>query len=348
MQALVDRLKEEHLDLDIINFTGGEPTLHPQLPELLRTCGEAGFRRLTVSTNGLKLANEDYVRLLGSLQTRVVLSLDTLRPDIDKALLGADTVKIKLRVLDLLEKHDVALTLLPAVAAGLNDAEVGTLLDLVLNRPNMRSLELHTMCFTGQGGIGFPRTARITIPDLHRGLEEATAGRITGRDFVPSPLAHPHCYSICYLLLLDGGGYVPFTRLASRAVLYDLLQDSLYIEPREKLQEVFRAIVDDLWANPEKVPESRPVLATIKRLLQELYPPSGRPLPLLERQKIAERSTRAIYIHAHMDEENFDVGRVMKCCVTVPEADGRSIPTCSYNVLYREQDRRFSRGGLFP
>jgi uncharacterized radical SAM superfamily Fe-S cluster-containing enzyme len=347
MQALIDRLKEEHPDLDIINFTGGEPTLHPQLPEFLQMCSQAGIRRLTVSTNGLKLANEDYVRLLGSLQTRVVLSLDTLRPAVDQALLGADTVKLKLRVLDLLEKHDVALTLLPAMAAGLNDAEVGPLLDLVLNRPNMRSLELHTLCFTGQGGSGFPRSARITVPDLHRRLEEATAGRITGRDFVPSPLAHPHCYSICYLLLLDGGGFVPFTRLASRDVLYDLLQDSLYIEPREKLQEVFRSIVDDLWANPEKVPQSRGILATIKRLLGELYPPSGRPLPFLHRQKIAERSTRAIYIHAHMDEESFDVSRVMRCCVTVPEPDGSNIPTCSYNVLYRGHDQRFARGGVF-
>ena len=43
-----------------------------------------------------------------------------------------------------------------------------------------------------------------------------------------------------------------------------------------------------------------------------------------------------------MDEENFDVARIMKCCVGVPEADGSNIPTCSYNVLYREKDARFA------
>jgi uncharacterized radical SAM superfamily Fe-S cluster-containing enzyme len=340
MQAIIDRLKEDHDEVDIINFTGGEPTLHPQLPEFLQMCRDADIRRLTISTNGLKLLNEDYVKILAALDARIVLSLDTFRPEVDKVLLGANTVGAKLRVLDLLEKHDVATTILPAVAAGLNDAEVGPLLDLVLARRNMRSLELHTLCFTGQGGVGFRRTARITIPDLHRRIEEATGGAIGWRDFVPSPLAHPHCYSICYLLLLDGGGYVPFTRLASRATLFGLLQDSLYIEPRERLEEVFRTVIDDLWADPERVPESGRVLATIKRLLRELYPP--RPLPILERQKIAERSTRAIYIHSHMDEENFDVARVMKCCVGVPETDGSNIPTCSYNVLYREKDRRFA------
>ena len=342
LQRILDHLLEQHQELDIINFTGGEPTLHPQLPEFLEMCRDAGIRRVTISTNGLKLLDEHYVQVLAALDARIVLSLDTFRPETDKILLGADTVRAKLRVLDLLEKHDVATTILPAVAAGLNDDEVGLLFDLVLARPNIRSLELHTLTFTGQGGVGFQRSARITIPDLHRRLEEASAGKITWRDFVPSPLAHPHCYSICYLLMLDGGGYVPYTRLTSRATLFELLQDSLYIEPREKLQEVFRAIIDDLWANPDKVPESAAVLATLKRLLKELFPSGGRPLSMLERQKIAERAAKAIYIHSHMDEENFDVARVMKCCVGVPEVDGSNIPTCSYNVLYREKDQRFA------
>ena len=163
---------------------------------------------------------------------------------------------------------------------------------------------------------------------------------------MPSPLAHPHCYSICYLLCLDGGGYVPFTRLTSRATLYELLQDSLYIEPREALEEVFREMIDDLWANPDRVPESRAVLKTLKRLLEEMFPTGGAPPSILERQKIAERSAKAIYIHSHMDEESFDVARVMKCCVGVPEVDGSNIPTCSYNVLYREKDARFADNGM--
>jgi len=158
---------------------------------------------------------------------------------------------------------------------------------------------------------------------------------------VPSPLAHPHCYSICYVLTLDDGGYVPFTRLTSRATLFELLQDSLYIEPREKLETVFRDLIDDLWSNPDRVPESEAVLRTIKRLLRDMFPPD-RTLSILERQKISERVVKAIYIHSHMDEENFDVARVMKCPVGVPQEDGGNIPTCSYNVLYREKDTRFA------
>ncbi|MDP7249254.1 MAG: radical SAM protein [Planctomycetota bacterium] len=342
MKQILEHLLEEHAELDIINFTGGEPTLHPDLPEFLEMCQEAGLERLTVSTNGLKLLDESYVKRLAACDARIVLSLDTFRPETDEAMLGADTVKAKLAALDLLEQHGVPVTILPAIAAGMNDDEIGDLFELVMKRPNILSLELHTLCFTGQGGAGFQRSARITTPDLHRRLQDATDGRISGQDFVPSPLAHPHCYSICYLLCLDDGGYVPFMKLISRAQFFELLEDSLYIEPREKLEDVFREIIDQLWSDPDRLPESEAVLRTLKRLLKEMYPTETSALSIHERRKIAERSSKAIYIHSHMDEESFDVARVMKCCVGVPSTDGSNIPTCSYNVLYREEDARFA------
>ncbi len=338
---ILEHLKLQHDELDIINFTGGEPTMHPELPKLLRMARAAGIRRLTISTNGLKLKNEDYVRELAACDARIVLSLDTFDPAVDKILLGANTVKTKLEVLDLLEKHDVTTTILPAVAAGLNDKDLGGLFDLMVKKPNIVSLELHTLTFTGQGGVGFDRTARITTPDLHRLLADHTQGAVQANDFVPSPLAHPHCYSICYLLVTDDQKLVPLARFIGRDKLFELLGDSIYIQPREKVEEVLRTAMDELWADPSRLPEAESVLSTLKRLLGAMFP-TQKPLPLEARQKIAERAIKAVYIHSHMDEETFDVARVMKCSIGVPETDGSNIPTCSYNVLYRESDTRFA------
>jgi 7,8-dihydro-6-hydroxymethylpterin dimethyltransferase len=338
---ILDHLRQQHDELDIINFTGGEPTLHPELPELLRMSRAAGIRRLTISTNGLKLLDEGYVKQLAEVDARIVLSLDTFRDAVDEVLLGARTVKAKLKVLDHLQRHDVTTTILPAVAAGLNDADVGPLFDLMLARPNVCSLELHTLTFTGQGGVEFERTARISIPDLQEILRKHTGGRIQPKDFVPSPLAHPHCYSICYVLMLDNGGFVPFTRFLGREKVYDLLSESIYIQPREKIETMLREAIDDLWANPESCPEGEEVLRTLRGLIDRMFPPGGQ-LSLEERQRIAERASKAVYIHSHMDEETFDVGRIMKCSVGVPEEDGSNIPTCSYNILYREKDKRFT------
>jgi uncharacterized radical SAM superfamily Fe-S cluster-containing enzyme len=226
---------------------------------------------------------------------------------------------------------------------------VPALFDLVLSRKNICSLELHTLTFTGENGSAYDRAAKITTPDLHAILEKHTQGAIVAKDFVPSPLAHPHCYSIAYVLVLDGPGtrdpnvpdFVPFARLMSRAKLFELLQDSLYMEPTAKVEDEFRAIIDRMWAEPESHPDSERVLVTMKRVLREVFP-SGESLSLDERRKRAERVTKAVYIHSHMDEENFDVSRIMKCCVGVPEADGSNIPTCSYNILYRAKDHRFA------
>ncbi|MGC4086943.1 MAG: radical SAM protein [Polyangiaceae bacterium] len=344
-QRTLDKLVEQHDELDIINFTGGEPTLHPHLPKFLKMARNAGIRRLTISTNGLKLLNEPFVEELAALDARIVLSLDTFDEDTDMQMLGAKTVKAKLKVLESLERHDVTTTLLPAVARGLNDRDVKPLFELMVSKPNICSLELHTLTFTGQGGVGFTRGARITTPDLHQILSEATDGRLHWKDFVPSPLAHPHCYSICYLLMLDDGGYVPFTRFMSRATLFDLLSDSIYIQPREKTERALRDAIDELWSNPDAVPEAERILATLKRLVSELFPSRG-PISLEQRQKIAERASKAIYIHSHMDEESFDVSRIMKCSIGVPEVDGSNIPTCSYNVLYRERDPRFADASM--
>lgn len=340
-QQMLDHLVKQHDEIDIINFTGGEPTLHPELPELLRMSRRAGIRRLTVSTNGLRLKDEAYVKELAECDARIVLSLDTFDDEVDLKMLGATTLKAKLKALDLLAKYDVTTTILPAVAAGLNDKDVPKLLELVLDRPNICSLEMHTLTFTGQGGVGFERSARITTPDLHRIVEQATGGRIGRKDFVPSPVAHPHCYSIAYVLMVDGGGYVPFTRFMPRARVFDLLSDSLYMQPREKVERYLGEAIDDIWAREDEIPDAPRLLATLRRLIEEMFPASGA-IPLERRQKIAERATKAIYIHSHMDEENFDVSRIMKCSIGVPEVDGSNIPTCSYNVLYREKDKRFA------
>jgi hypothetical protein len=106
-----------------------------------------------------------------------------------------------------------------------------------------------------------------------------------------------------------------------------------------------REAIDDLWADPDRPGlepgQAEAVLRTLKRLIGEMFP-AGPPLSLDARRKIAERASKAIYIHSHMDEETFDVARIQRCNIGVPEEDGSNIPTCAYNVLYREKDARFA------
>jgi uncharacterized radical SAM superfamily Fe-S cluster-containing enzyme len=342
LESLLRHLRAAAPERRIINLTGGEPTLHPDFARLVALCVQEGIHRVTVSTHGLRfLADEALVVELARLGVRIVLSFDALDGAGNRALLGGDFLAGKQKVLALLDKHDVATTLLPVIARGHNDHDLGRLAALALDTACVRSLELHTLTFTGQGGQTFDRAARMTPDQVLRALEAQTEGRLRADDFVPSPAAHPLCYQVTYLLRVGEGPsvrWVPFPRFMRRAQLRAMLGRGLYLEPSPELEAALADIIDGLWTGEIACDQREEVLAALRALSDQVFAPGRSPA---ERLLEAERRTKAIYLHAHMDEETFDVARVRQCPVGVREPDGRNIPSCSYNVLYRARDARF-------
>ena len=334
----------------IINLTGGEPTQHPQFVRLVELCREEGIHRITISTHGLRFLKDEWLlEKLAELDARVVLSFDSFKPEVNQAMLGGRFLEGKLRVLELLGEYRVNTTLLPVLARGLNDDEVGAFVRLALERPFIRSLELHTMTFTGQSGTAFDRAARYTPYDVLVDLARQTGGLLEVADFVPSPAAHPLCYQVAYLLDLgpDGGEprWLPFTRFMSPADLRAMLAGMLYLEPSQAMEDKLAEVINQLWVSETGTDSAERVLAALKRILATTFAPELTPL---ERMRAAERGAKAIYIHAHMDQDDFDTDRIRRCCVGIREPDGQNIPSCAYNVLYRERDGRFTERAAPP
>lgn len=183
-------------------------------------------------------------------------------------------VKLKLRCLQLLEKHQVDTTLIPVMTRGVNEHEIGEILRLGFQLSNVRPVEVHTMTFTGQSGVNFPRSGRISTYEVLECIEALSQGVLRMSDFVPSPCAHPLCYQIAYLLVdPDGGPPLPFTRFLSRSELADTLTDRLYLEPTAKLEGILRTAIDRLWS--QDVPDAERALRLLKRLLLEMFPAGG-------------------------------------------------------------------------
>jgi 7,8-dihydro-6-hydroxymethylpterin dimethyltransferase len=330
----------------IINLTGGEPTQHPQFERLVELCAQAGISRITISTHGLRfLKDEALLARLAKLQARIVLSFDSFNEATNAEMLGGQFLQAKLRVLALLEKYQVDTTLLPVLAKGSNDHEVGAFVQLALDKDFIRSLELHTMTFTGQGGASFQRRARYTTFDVLQDIEQQTQGALRVTDFVPSPSAHPMCYLVTYVLRLDDGRWLPFSRFMQREDLRALLTGTLYLEPTPEVEQRLQDVIARLWAGEVQCPDSDLVLATLKNLLRRMFDPQ---LSTAQRARVAELSAKAVYVHAHMDEENFDTDRIRKCCVGILEPSGANIPSCAYNVLYRNRDPRFNPQAITP
>jgi len=346
LASILRHLQHVAPDRRILNITGGEPTQHPHFERLVEMAVEAGVRRVTISTHGLRfLRDEALLERLAKIDARVILSFDSFESEANRRMLGGNHLNAKLRILDLLEKHGVNTTLLPVLARGVNDHEVKDFIELALSKDFIRSVEFHPMTFTGQSGVSFERSARYTAYDALSDIERQTEGLLRVGDFVPSPLAHPLCYQIAYLLRLGDGRWLPFTRFMSRQDLRSLLSQELYIVPGPEMEQILTDVLNRLWAGEFACDEVEDVLAALKKMVEVMFAPG---MDEERRMHIAEKYTKAIYVHTHMDEESFDTDRIRRCCVGMPGPDGSNVPSCAYNVLYRERDARFNPVSVTP
>ncbi len=323
--------------VDLVDLTGGEPTLHPQLLELLARARRPGVGRVALNTNGLRLAREpELARRLAELGVYVVLSLDTLDPARSVQIHGRDLCDEKRRALDALEAAGVQTTVLMVLIGGVNEPELAAQVELLLGRDFVRSLCIQTMTYTGQGGGSFAPRQHLPVDRVERLLEEASGGRVRQASFLPLPTAHPLCYGVSYLLQGGKGGVHALADLLGREAMTRLLADGYLLHPGPELDAELRAAVDRLWSEGQ----SPALLRAVRDLLGELYP-AGQSLSTAERQRIAERRVKTIYVHAHMDEDTYEVGRAMRCPDQVPVDASRLIGACNYNLFYRMTDERF-------
>ena len=338
LRALLDGLIARAAPFDLINITGGEPTLHPDIIELLRECQRPEIGRVTMNSNGLRLAeDEDLCRALADLGVYVILSFDTFRAETALRIHGRDVVATKRRALANLQRFGIGTTLLNVMIRGVNDDEIGDVLALAGEHPVVRSVTIQTMAFTGHGGKNFAPRETMPLDGAARAIETATHGALHAADFFPHAGAHPLCYSVAYFLK-DGGHYRSLTGCFTTEELRQMLGHGYLLQPDESSQALFQRAIDRLWSEGD----SEKLLPVLRALLDRMYPP-GRPLTPQQRQAMAEESLLTVYLHSHMDEDTLDLARLVACPDQVPDPDGRLIPACAYNLFYRQKDPRFWR-----
>ena len=335
IQGLVDA---EGL-VDIVNLSGGEPTLHPELPALLDLACRPEIGRVSISTNGRRLAADPQLRReLARRGVYVNLQLDGLDEGASRSLRGTDgDPALKLGLLDALEQDGVPTTITLTVARGVNEHLLGGALDLLLRRDHVLSLMVQPAAYTGDGGGSFaPHDPLdvVTIPEVARRLAEASSGLLRADDFLPMPCSHPACFALTYLLRTDDG-FVPLPRFVEPERYLLLVQNRGTLTPDAAFEEQMKATIGDLWCSSGQIPDCDRVLNALKRATNELYP-IGAPLKPRERLEIGERRVKSVFIHAFMDDHTFEIERVRKCCHQYALTDGRLVPACAYNAFFRE------------
>ncbi|MDB4986667.1 MAG: hypothetical protein JWN04_1845 [Myxococcaceae bacterium] len=343
-QSILDGLVEKEGLLETINLSGGEPTLHPQFLELLDLAvAKKEISRVSISTNGLRIASDyAFCEELSRRGVYVSLQLDALSNPALRALRGdGDQRAAKEKALNNLERAGVRTTIVSTLAKGVNDDQIGECIRLLYERDFILSLTFQPAAFTGYGGEHFaPHNPMdvITIPDVVRAAETQSGGLLAQSDFLPLPCSHPSCFGLTYLLRTEDG-FTPFPRFLDLHKYLEVISNRGTIRPDENLEGAIRDAIDEMWTSAGQVPDSDKLLRSLRKTLFLMYP-EDRALALEERLRIGEGMVKTIFIHAFMDVHTFEVDRIKKCCTHYALPDGRLMPGCAYNLLYRDKDAR--------
>ena len=346
---ILDKLVRNEGTVETVAFSGGEPTIHPQFLELVDLAlARKEISRVSVSTHGLRLATDE--ALCAALAERgvyVALQLDAASNEPLTKLRGeGNHWKARQKTLENLAKHKVRTTITATVARHVNDDAIGDLVRMLLDNDHILSLTFQPAAYTGFGGGNFKHDPMdiLTIPDVVREMDVQTGGVLKKSDFLPLPCSHPSCFALTYLLKVEDS-YIPFPRFLDLERYLQVVSNRGTMRPDQDLEDAIRHTMDEMWTSAAQIPDSDRILKSLKGAIT-LMDPEDRAIELQERLRVGEGLVKTIFIHAFMDVHTFEVERIKKCCTHYALPDGRLMPGCAYNNLYRGKDTRFAPAAL--
>jgi 7,8-dihydro-6-hydroxymethylpterin dimethyltransferase len=332
IESMLDAVVRNEGEPDIVQLSGGEPTIHPDFFAIMDLAKARPIKHLMLNTNGVRLASDEaFVKRLAAYQPgfEVYLQFDSFKAEALKALRGADLRKTREKALERLNKHDVSTTLVVTLKKGLNDDEIGSILDFALKQPCVRGVTFQPVQEAGRLEGYDPARDRLTLTEVRRGILEQTSV-FKPEDVIPVP-CHPDALAMAYALKI-GGKVMPLTGLIDPKILIEGGRNTIVYEKDAHVRtQLFKLLATN------HSPQSAAL--SLKSLLCCL-PAAAVP------EDLGYRNLFRVIIMQFIDAQSFDVRSVKKTCVHIVHPDGRLIPFDTYNLFYRDNLERDVLGPL--
>jgi len=322
VERMLDAIVANEGEPDVVQISGGEPTLHPEFFAILDAARQRPIRHLMINTNGLRIAKEpDFAARLATYQPgfEVYLQFDSLRDEVHQELRGARLADIRLRALENLNAHDISTTLVVTVKKGLNDHELGGIVEFALSQPCVRGVTFQPIQAAGRLENYDPAINRLTVTEVRRRILEQTSV-FQPDDLIPVP-CNPDCLAMAYALKLDGAT-VPLTRFVAPETLVAKGRNTIVVERDEEL----RAHVFELFATNHSPQSQACSLSDLLCCLPQVQAPAD----------LSYRNVFRVLIMQFIDAMSFDLRAVKKSCVHIAQPDGTIVPFDTFNLFYRD------------
>jgi len=311
---------------DVVQISGGEPTIHPDFFAIMDIAKKKPIKHLMLNTNGIRIAKDfEFAKQLASYAPdfEIYLQFDSFKPEALELLRGKDLRDTRIKALEHLNALNLSTTLVVTLQQGVNDDEIGKIIEFALQQKCVRGVTFQPTQVAGRTENFDPATDRITMTGVRRKILEQT-NIFEPNDLIPVP-CNPDALVMGYALKLAGQVF-PLTRYIDPAVLLDNSRNTIVYEQDEMLKEKMISIFST-GISVDKVNDN------MKQLLCCL--------PQIDAPGLSYDNLFRIIIMRFIDAYDFDVRAIKKSCVHIVHKDGRIIPFETMNLFYRDDKEAY-------
>ncbi len=345
---------QKPIPANALQITGGEPTMHPNIIEVLEAAKEEGFDQIQLNTTGINIADNPEIayKIKRAGAGTLYMSFD----GVSKRANPKNHWEVPM-TLDAVRKAGINVVLVPTVIRTVNDHEMGSMINFALNNWDcVRAINFQPVSLVGRMPTRLREKQRITIPGAIKLIEEQTNGVIGKEHWFAVPYIgginrfiealsggygydmsiHFACGAGTYLFLDTDNKIIPITEFLDAEAFVDSLQKA--VKQMEGKGQIRRKLIalQTLANLPKFINKAKqPKSIDVKKLLLSVFLKKD----FASVGKLQMRTMFVGMMH-FQDEYTYDIKRVEKCDIHYAMPNGEVLPFCTFNVfpeVYRDK-----------
>jgi len=325
IERMLDVVVASEGEPDVVQLSGGEPTIHPDFFAIMDAAKARPIRHLMVNTNGIRLASDrEFAGELAKYKPgiEVYLQFDSLEAKALRHLRGADLRAVRTRALAALDEYDISTTLVVTLAKGINDHEIGAIIEEALKHRSVRGVTFQPTQAAGRLDHFDPEKDRLTLTEVRQQILKQ-APLFTEKDIVPIP-CHPEGVAVGYAVKV-GGQALALSQFTDPETIISQAPDTISFERAAAWKQTGGALYT-----------AGPSPARASSALSSLLCCH----PQIDAAGLDYGNVFRVAIVQFFDAYNFDLRPIKKTCIQIVTDDGRMVPFDTMNLLYRDGGRR--------